>query len=210
MRNVFKLKLTLLLFVYVSLIVPAAAQQTSGNSQHHHEGHEQLGVDSFTGHSLFHLESTWVNHDGAAKTLAEALSGKPTVGAIIYTSCEHACPMIVNDMMKIERQLGDVAQAVQFTLFSMDYERDKPEKLKLYRNDKELGQWDLYVPEEPGSELELAIALGIRIKPLTNGEFAHSNVIFILHPDGTPVHQQVGLGLVPDESVVAIQQTLKD
>ena len=205
----FLLRIWISIFIGTVLMVPVAAQQTGeSDSVQHHDGHEQLSAGPISGHSLFHLDSMWLNHDAVAKTLSQALSGKPTVGAIIYTSCEHACPMIVNDMLKIERQLGNAAQDVQFALFSMDVARDTPEKLKLYRTDKQIGQWDLYVPKDHGSELELAVALGIRIKALANGEFAHSNVIFVLDSEGIPVHQQNGLGLSPNDSVLAVQQNM--
>ncbi len=202
-------KFLLVPLFFFCLTTIALSQTTVDHSQHQsHDGHEQLNAGEITEYSIFHLESRWLNHVGDAQTLAQALSGKPTVGAMIYTSCEHACPLIVNDMLKIERAMGSAAKDVQFTLFSMDFEKDKPEQLKLYRTDKEIGRWDLYAPKEQGTELELAIALGIRIKPLASGDFAHSNVIFVLDAEGTPVHQQNGLGLPPDSSVAALQKIL--
>ncbi len=175
-----------------------------------HSGHGQLAADAISEYSVFHLDSLWLNHDGQPKTLSAALAGKPTVGAMIYTACDHACPLIVNDMLNIERELGNEARDVQFTLFSMDYARDKPEQLNLYRMDKEIGQWDFYAPKDQGSELELAVALGIRIKPLANGDFAHSNVIFVLDSKGVPAHQQNGLGLPPENSAAAIRGMLTE
>jgi protein SCO1/2 len=42
--------------------------------------------------------------------------------------------------------------------------------------------------------MEMAALLGIRYKKLPDGEFAHSNVITLLNPEGEIVHQQIGLG----------------
>ena len=200
--------LTILFTAFVTTTTLAQSEVDHTNHQSH-ENHEELGAVDVSDYSIFHLDSKWLDHSGQVKSLSQALAGKPTVGAIIYTSCEHACPMIVNDMMKIERKLGNSAKNVQFTLFSMDYKNDNPKELELYRKDKELGKWNLFVPEFQGSELELAISLGIRIKPLANGHFAHSNVIFVLDSDGTPVHQQIGLGLSPDESANVVNGLLE-
>ena len=191
-----------------SFFSTAAGQSSGDQSSHAAAEHEQLEAGKITEHSIFHLESRWINYESKPRTLSQALSGKPTVGAMIYTSCEHACSLIVNDMMKIERELGENAADVRFTLFSMDPKQDTPKKLALYRQDKELGQWDLYTPRLAGSELELAIALGIRIKPLASGHFAHSNVIFVLNAEGEAVHQQNGLGLPPDKTVAAVKSVL--
>jgi len=198
----------LAILVFSSCIATAAGESSVDHSSHDMSAHEQLSAGKISDFSVFHLESRWLNHENEPKTLSQALAGKPTVGAMVYTSCEHACPLIVNDMMKIARELGESAADVQFTLFSMDPERDTPKKLKIYRQDQQLGQWDLYAPEFAGSELELAISLGIRIKPLASGDFAHSNVIFVLNSEGEAVHQQNGLGLPPDDSVAAVQSVL--
>ena len=193
-------------------LVSVVGASSSSDASHHHgrEEHEQSGIGEISAYSIFHLESKWLSHDGKLKSLAQALSGKPTVGAMVYTTCEHACPLIVNDMLKIEQALGEAARDVQFALFSMDPKQDKPKRLEIYRTEKEVGTWDLYVPEFQGSELELAIALGIRIKPLANGEFAHSNTIFVLDSGGTAIYQQNGLGLSPADSVIAVRSALVD
>ncbi len=188
---------------------PAYTQDTMKHSDHNmRPGSTTLAPGNLPGDSIFHLDSLWVNHLGEARTLPELLSGKPTVSALIYTSCEHACPLIINDMIQIERELGEESAGVQFALFSMDPERDTPEKIKLWRNDRQLGDWNVYAPKHAGAELELAVALGIRIQPLANGDFAHSNVVTILNPDGTPRHRQVGLGVALQASADAVLEAL--
>jgi hypothetical protein len=43
---------------------------------------------------------------------------------------------------------------------------------------------------------------------LDERDFSHSNVITVLDPAGEIKHQQVGLGVSPDETIAAIQQQL--
>src|SRR5574341_1586474 len=70
--------------------------------------------------SVYNLESTWSDQDGAGIALG-ALRGRPQVIAMIYTSCQYVCPLVVNDMLKLEGRLpAPVRGQVGFALFSFD------------------------------------------------------------------------------------------
>ena len=190
------------------------AHSVGGDSAHgarggHGGGHAEIPPGEFVEDSIFHLESEWVNPDGEKRPLARALSGGPTAAAMIYTSCEHACPVIVSDMLKIRQGLGDDSPGARFVLFSFDPARDTPAQMRNYRGEQNLSQWTILAPASPGAERELAAALGVRFKPIPGGDFAHSNIIFILDADGVPRHRQVGLMQAPDESVSVLRRLLK-
>ena len=85
-------------------------------------------------------------------------------------------------------------------------ETDTPAKLKKleaqYRFTK--GHWKLLTGDEDGV-LELAVALGMKYRKTSALDFAHSNIITVLRPDGSIAHQQVGLEADKTETFAAIR-----
>ena len=74
---------------------------------------------------------------------------------------------------------------------------------------KKLTRRSILAPSDPGAERELAAALGVRFKPVPGGDFARSNIIFILDSQGVPRHRQVGLMQAPDESAAVLRKLLE-
>jgi len=232
---------------------------------HRHQHHHQTlppAAGALSGNSLYQLESAWLNQDGAVQPL-RALAGKPVVAAMIYTSCEFACPLIVRDMLAIQHALGgdgevgdgdvgdgavgggdipprhprsllsggdgevgdagvggdgDVGDGAagdtptaQFVLFSFDPARDTPSAMRDYAAKKSLPapQWKLLAADDDAT-LELAVALGVRFQPIAGGDFAHSNIVFVLDCGGEIIHRQEGLNIPPAKAVAAIRTALAD
>lgn len=200
---------TLISLVLVASVVMLTTAGYLYHTVHSEHGHGELTPGAFVADSIFHLETRWIDPDGATHSLAQALGGRPAVAAMIYTSCEHACPIIVSDMMKIRQALNAAPAEARFVLFSFDPERDTPARMHDYRGEQALDEWTILAPADPGAERELAAALGVRFKPIPGGDFAHSNLIFILDANGVPRHRQVGLLQAPDESVAVLRDILK-
>ena len=161
---------------------------------------------SFTDKSIYQVDSLWTNDQGKQIKLSE-LSGRPQVVAMFFANCQFACPMIVNDMKRIEAALAPELRArTGFTLVSFDTLRDTPAALAEYRRVRNLppDRWTL-LQGQPDDVLELAALLGIKFKQGANGQFAHSNVITILNADGEIVHQQIGLNQDIGEIVRLLQ-----
>src|SRR6478672_595402 len=77
-----------------------------------------------TDRSLYLLESRWTSDRGAQVALS-VLKGRPQIVAMFFTQCEYACPVIVNDMKKLQAKLPPALRdGVDFLLVSMDPERD--------------------------------------------------------------------------------------
>ena len=122
---------------------------------------------------------------------------------MFFANCQYACPLIVNDMQRIEAALTPAQRArVGFTLVSFDPTRDTPEALAEYRKVRSLAaeRWTL-LRGEPDDVQELAALLGVRYKQDARGQFAHSNVITVLNAEGEITRQQVGLSQDIQESV---------
>lgn len=165
---------------------------------------------SFSDRSLFQLESSWTNDAGAAVKL-QALAGRPLLVTMFFARCEYACPVLVHDMKVVEAALpADVRARMGFVLVTIDPERDTPEALANYRRIHALpANWTLL---RGGSDdiLELAALLGVKYKRDARGQFAHSNLLTVLSPDGELVHQQVGLHQAPDITVRQLVKLVED
>ena len=162
-----------------------------------------------TDQSLYQLESKWTSDVGKDVTLG-VLRGRPQIVAMFFTSCEYACPVIVENMKSIEQALPEnLRDKVDFLLVSFDVEHDTVEALKAYRAKKELAtaRWTLL--RGKGDDVrELAALLGINYQRDAKGQFSHSNVISVLNAEGEVSFQQTGLNKDPKETVAAIEKIL--
>ena len=159
--------------------------------------------------SLYQLESTWTSDVGKDVKLG-VLRGRPQIVAMFFTTCEYACPIIVENMRGIEKALPEKLRGqVDFLLVSFDVERDTVEALKTYRAKKELAtaRWTLLRGREDDVR-ELAALLGINYQRDARGQFSHSNTISVLNAGGELVFQQTGLNKDPGETVAAIEKML--
>ena len=147
--------------------------------------------------SLYQLDSSWTNDAGAALKLA-SLRGRPQVASMFFATCQFTCPVLVNDMKRIEAALPeDVRTNTGFVLISFDSERDTAEALAAYRKIHGLGaNWTL-LRGGPDDVLEFAALVGVKFKKDLRGQFAHSNVITVLDSNGEIVSQQIGLNRDP-------------
>jgi len=141
--------------------------------------------------SIYQLESNWKTETGKKIMLGE-LKGKKQIMAMVFTSCTYACPLIINDMKKIESQIK--RNDVNFLLISIDPKRDTPETLMQYaRNNKlDMKRWRLLTGDE-NSISELAAVLGFKYKKEQDGSFSHSNIINVLNETGEVAYQHFGL-----------------
>jgi protein SCO1/2 len=157
--------------------------------------------------SIYQLESRWTSDVGREIRLG-VLAGDPQVVALVFTSCEFACPIIVNDMKRLAAALPtEVRDRTGFVLVSFDPERDTPERLREFRHKMNLPTrgWTL-LRGAPDDVRELAALLGVNYRKDARGQYAHSNLLTLLNAQGEVVFQQPGLNLPPEEMVARIRQ----
>lgn len=141
--------------------------------------------------SIYQVDAVLADDSGRAVRLA-SFQGQPVVLAMFFTHCEYACPIIVQDMRRIESALGRGAKA-RFVLVSFDSERDTPEVLSAYRKRANLGaEWTL-LHGDPADIRTIAAVLGVNYVKDGKGQFSHSNLITVLNPAGGIVYQKAGL-----------------
>lgn len=196
----------LTLFCITSLFSGEVPPQQHPHSNHEHHAME-AGAPALPGHSVFHLESSWLNQDGDTLKLKD-LAGKVSVVAMVFTHCEYACPRLLADMNAIEKLVPKTG-AHRFILVSIDPDRDTPKVLKAYSKKQQLDSnyWTL-LHGDADAILELAAVLGVKYKKLNDGSFSHSNIVHVLDQKGELAYQQKGLGASPGETVRTLQRLI--
>ncbi|SHF80064.1 protein SCO1/2 [Fodinibius roseus] len=171
----------------------AAQSDGMAMSDDEHAAHADMQMDAGepTGESIYNVSSTWQNRRGESVTL-NSLGGKVQVVAMVYTHCEHACPRILADMQRIRDGLPEKAlSATNFTIISIDPERDTPGRLTDFARENNLSddQWTLLNGDE-GDILEIAALLGVKYKRISDTDFTHSNMITVLNKEGEVAYQR--------------------
>lgn len=162
--------------------------------------------------SLYDLESKWWTQDNKPIKLSD-LKGKVRVVAMGYTSCQYACPRIIADLRRIEAELKGPEQdpdKVSFSFISIDPKNDTPERMKSLEQNYGFNpdRWLLLTGDEDGV-LELAVALGMKYRKTSAMDFAHSNIITILAPDGRIAYQTSQIGADISNALAAIGACLQ-
>tara|TARA_R110000868_G_scaffold235273_8_gene489112 strand:+ start:21042 stop:21629 length:588 start_codon:yes stop_codon:yes gene_type:complete len=73
-----------------------------------------------------------VNQDSVSVTFPDDYQGKYVVMGFIYTNCPDICPLITQNLIKIQREMG-YPDDVQFLGVTFDPERDTPSVLANYK-----------------------------------------------------------------------------
>ena len=171
---------------------------------------EALPAGHYTDRSLYQLDSKWTSDVGREVKLG-VLRGRVQVLAMFFAQCEYACPILVHDMQRLDKSLpAAIRGRVEFLLVSFDTERDTPEALRAYREKMRLGteRWTLL---RGGTDdvRELAALLGVNFQKDARGQFAHSNLITVLNPEGEIIFQHAGLKQDPAPLIPAIEKAAR-
>jgi protein SCO1 len=170
-----------------------AAKETKSAEKHSCCADEKEAGE-YTENSLYQLESEWINQSGEKVNLAD-FRGKKVVMTMFFASCTYACPILVEDMRRIDSKITAAdRENYRFVIVSIDPERDTPAKLKEFADARELesGRWTLLTGSEE-SILELAALTGFKYKKENDGQYSHSNTINILNEEGEVEYQHQGL-----------------
>lgn len=164
-------------------------------------------AEEYSENSIYNLESDWINQNGVEINLG-SLRGKPVILTLFYASCTYACPILINDMKKIESSLSrNKLNDFKFVLVSIDPDRDKPENLLkiLEMNNLDSKRWTLLTGNKD-NVMNLAALIGFKFKVDGNGGFSHSNLITLLNENGEIVHQHVGLNQNVDDALLVLNK----
>lgn len=163
---------------------------------------EETESGKFSENSIYQVESKWKTQSGKQFDLAE-LKGSKVVLSMIFANCTYACPVIVNDMKRVENKLSTKEKKdTKFILVSIDPERDTPEALTLFakRYNLDLKQWTLLTGNKEDIR-ELAALFGFRYVKDDQGNYSHSNLINVLDKNGEIAYQHEGLNKDIDDII---------
>lgn len=74
-----------------------------------------------------------LTQDSTAVTFPDDYKGKYVVMGFVYTNCPDICPLITQNLIKIQDELGN-PDDVQFLGFTFDPKRDTPSTLRKYKD----------------------------------------------------------------------------
>ncbi len=168
---------------------------------------DMMKSSEMSDNSVYLLDENWKNENNASVKWS-SLEGTPRIMAMIFTNCAYACPVIVNDMKKVESGLTKAdLQKVKFLLVSIDPERDTPENLMKFAklHDLDLNRWQLLTSNESNVS-ELAAVMGFQYKKENDGSYSHSNIISVLNKEGEIAYQHFGLNKDIGDIIEAVKK----
>jgi len=175
-----------LLAAGVAVAPPAAAQG------HRHEAMEAAPP---RGDSVYALSASLVDQRGRTVGL-DLFRGHPVLISMFYATCPDACPLLIADLQRMERELPPRIKAdLRIVLVSLDPERDTPDALQALARTRQVDEsrWRLLrAPED--TVRDIAALLGVKYRRLPDGSFNHSSVITLLDPDGAIVARDDAIG----------------
>jgi protein SCO1/2 len=152
------------------------------------------GGETVPDQSIYLLEGKLVDHDGKEVAL-DLFRGHPVLISMFYATCPHACPMLLNDMKRIERALSEEQRKdLRVVLVTFDPDRDTPEKMKALAeaHKVDLARWKMMTTDKEHIA-EIAAVLGIKYRFAKGGAIHHSSIVTLLDREGVPVERLDGL-----------------
>ncbi len=175
---------------------------------HDEHGPDLKAAAPLPGASILQLESQWKNQKGERAKLA-SLRGSPRIVVMLFTRCDTACPLIVEDLKEIVKDVDAKRTAkIDVSIFSLDSSRETPNSLLAFSVKRNLpSHWGLFT-SSADAVAELAASLGVRYKRLPSGDFIHSNIIYFLNSNGEVVAQKEGIKSPRGEFIKKVRKNL--
>jgi protein SCO1 len=165
--------------------------------------------DEIPGTSVYQLGGEWTDQHGNKLTL-ESFAGNPVIMTMMFTHCEYACPMMINDLKLLENQFSpSERENARFVLISFDHLRDTAERLHEYAQSQGLGDNWVLLHGSADQVKELSVVLNISYELMENGAFSHANRKLILDQSGTIVFAQDGLQAKSEPVASVVKDLLK-
>lgn len=143
---------------------------------------------------------TLVNQENQPFTFPDDFKGQYVVLGFIYTHCPDVCPIITNNLKKMQEEMGFPSD-VHFAEITFDPERDTPEVLKAYKEIYKLNENFTFLTGKPEIISETMDSLRVRsqVSMSTTTEegkelyfMNHSDKIMVLDKDSRVVLEYGG------------------
>lgn len=148
---------------------------------------------------------TYTDHTNSEYGLSD-LEGKVWLADLIFTNCETVCPPMTANMSQLQDKLAAADVDVELVSFSVDPERDTPEKLVEFSEkfDADLSNWHFltgYDNAEIQSFAESSFKTAVEADP-SSDQFIHGTAFYLVNKDGVVVKKYSGVSNVPYEEIV--------
>lgn len=161
--------------------------------------------------SVYQLAAVLENQDGHSQRWA-ANRGEVRIVTMFYSSCPHACPLIVETIKAVEAALpGAERLRLKVDMVSFDHERDTPAQLKKVVSQRSIDEarWHLYRTDD-ASARRLGGLLGVQYRRLSDGEYNHSSVLILLDAEGRILMRSNRIGMPDPKFVAAVRGALRN
>ncbi|MEZ5484380.1 MAG: SCO family protein, partial [Lysobacteraceae bacterium] len=147
---------------------------------------------------------------GRAQTFS-GLTGKVRLVSMFYASCKYVCPLIIDQVKRIEAELDEgQRERLGINLITLDADNDTPEVLTRLAAERHIDspRWQLMQPRA-GDVRPISALLGIQYRALLGGDYNHSSVISLIDAEGRILARTEQLGARPDPAFVdAVRKAL--
>ena len=145
--------------------------------------------------SVYQLAAPLTDQGGRPLLLADK-RGRAQLVVMFYTSCKFICPTIIDTVLDLDQKLTPLERArLGVLMISLDPQRDDATALKATADKRQLDltRWTLAQPR-PADLRALAGVLGVRYRPLEDGEINHTGQLVLLDADGRIVARSAKTG----------------
>lgn len=178
----------------IAILITACGRQENASTPPVVDQATVTGAEEIDDMSIYQLTTSWRTQDNDEITFKD-LNGEVLVVVMIYTSCQSACPRLVEDMKSIESKVSaSIPSGVRYVFVSIDPTYDTPERLKAFsiENGMDDPRW-LFLQGTEESVREFANVVAVRYDRISPIDFSHSNIISVFDQRGVMLHQQEGL-----------------
>lgn len=122
------------------------------------------------------------------------LRGKVVAIAFIYTYCTDVCPMLTDNMARVQEKLGTAfGTKIDFVSITVDPERDTPDVLKQYAENfgANLKGWS-FLTGDPATVHEVGRKYGVIARKTADGDVDHTLLTSLVDPNGVLRVQYLG------------------
>jgi len=157
-----------------------------------------------------------LNQNGEKITFPDDYEGKYVIMGFIYTNCPDICPLVTQNMIKVQKELGN-PKDVHFLGVTFDPKRDTPERLKEYKGVFDLEENFDFLTADSSTVSELMDSVRVRSQVSFTQErddgkevyfMNHSDKIMVLDKKGRVIFEYGG-SMTPVNYIIEDLQTVR-
>jgi protein SCO1/2 len=138
-------------------------------------------------------------------------TGHARIVTMFYASCPMACPLTIDTIRALERQLTpEERDNLDVLMVTLDPRHDTRGVLRKIISERDLDttRWKLARTSQ-GDVRRLSALLDIPYRKLENGDFNHASVLVLQEADGNPVARSSRIGSVDAQFLAAVRANVR-